>query len=433
MKKIVILCIIIGLLFSGMINAVGVSYSFKNENTDVPNNMLNIQSDNPDFYTHYYSQRYAMIVIGEYQTDQHYTWFLKAAQKLYNVLTSEKYGFTQENVFVLLTFKNEWEEPDIFDNSIVDYKANESNIQNVLNSFKNGGENEISIDGCLFFTFIDHGNNDVFGLEGKDSVSAEELKNYVGGIKGRNIFVLQPCFSGSFVDNLAQPGRIVCTSVGPLTMEGGWIESFTDGLNGITQSDHPNGAIDSRPSDGIISLEEAFYQAAAHVRDDGIFGKYSRIDDNADGEGYGPYWNGPNDDKYGLDDLTVDGYKASRVYYLMYEEFLLDAEAKASVDKKTVEFEGHSIGGNAPYSWHWDFGDGFSSDEQNPTHEYEKNGDYDISLTVTDSNDDIAEDTIKISVTKAKYEKHSASLLQSFILKKLIDRFSLLSLLLLLF
>jgi len=33
--------------------------------------------------------------------------------------------------------------------------------------------------------------------------------------------------------------------------------------------------------------------------------------------------------------------------------------------------------------WHWDFGDGGTSDEQNPTHQYNEDGSYEIELTVT--------------------------------------------------
>ncbi|MEP2278105.1 PKD domain-containing protein, partial [Maribacter sp.] len=45
----------------------------------------------------------------------------------------------------------------------------------------------------------------------------------------------------------------------------------------------------------------------------------------------------------------------------------------------------------------WDFGDGNTSDEQNPSHTYATGGDYDVSLTLTD--DDNATGTESISVT----------------------------------
>ncbi len=49
-------------------------------------------------------------------------------------------------------------------------------------------------------------------------------------------------------------------------------------------------------------------------------------------------------------------------------------------------------------SWVWDFGDGTSSDERIPTHLYKKNGEYTVTLTVTDANKNIDTDTLVISV-----------------------------------
>ncbi len=50
----------------------------------------------------------------------------------------------------------------------------------------------------------------------------------------------------------------------------------------------------------------------------------------------------------------------------------------------TVEFEDLSDV-PAPTAWHWDFGDGASSDQRNPTHTYLLPGAYDVRLTVTGS------------------------------------------------
>ncbi|MCK4365293.1 MAG: PQQ-binding-like beta-propeller repeat protein [Thermoplasmatales archaeon] len=49
-----------------------------------------------------------------------------------------------------------------------------------------------------------------------------------------------------------------------------------------------------------------------------------------------------------------------------------------------VQFEGYSRGGYSPHFYHWSFGDGESSDEQNPTHTYSSPGNYTVTLTVTD-------------------------------------------------
>jgi PKD repeat protein len=49
-----------------------------------------------------------------------------------------------------------------------------------------------------------------------------------------------------------------------------------------------------------------------------------------------------------------------------------------------VRFTDISAPGDAPIdSWHWDFGDDTTSDEQNPVHLYASEGLYDVSLTVT--------------------------------------------------
>ena len=55
-----------------------------------------------------------------------------------------------------------------------------------------------------------------------------------------------------------------------------------------------------------------------------------------------------------------------------------------------VQFTGASTGGYQPHSYHWDFGDTHSSDEQNPTHVYSENGNYTVTLTVTDNNGSVA-------------------------------------------
>ena len=50
-----------------------------------------------------------------------------------------------------------------------------------------------------------------------------------------------------------------------------------------------------------------------------------------------------------------------------------------------VQFAGTATGGYKPYSWLWNFGDGHTSGEQNPTHTYANLGNYTVTLTVTDN------------------------------------------------
>ncbi len=53
----------------------------------------------------------------------------------------------------------------------------------------------------------------------------------------------------------------------------------------------------------------------------------------------------------------------------------------------TVQFTDASTAGSNPInSWHWHFGDGNSSNEQNPSHTYQAAGQYQVSLKVSDGN-----------------------------------------------
>jgi PKD repeat protein len=49
-----------------------------------------------------------------------------------------------------------------------------------------------------------------------------------------------------------------------------------------------------------------------------------------------------------------------------------------------IQFTGSVIGGTSPYTWLWDFGDGETSTQQNPTHTYTTANNYTVTLTVTD-------------------------------------------------
>lgn len=55
-----------------------------------------------------------------------------------------------------------------------------------------------------------------------------------------------------------------------------------------------------------------------------------------------------------------------------------------------VNFESLVSNGNAPYTFAWDFGDDSSSQEPNPSHTFTNAGNYQISLTVTDSDNQTA-------------------------------------------
>lgn len=65
---------------------------------------------------------------------------------------------------------------------------------------------------------------------------------------------------------------------------------------------------------------------------------------------------------------------------------------------KPINFTGVADAGEPPYSYHWDFGDGDTSDEQRPTHVFDEAGTYNVTLTVTDNSDDIDTYSVEIEI-----------------------------------
>jgi PKD repeat protein len=67
------------------------------------------------------------------------------------------------------------------------------------------------------------------------------------------------------------------------------------------------------------------------------------------------------------------------------EELVISIGGSSSVAAgDAAAFTSTVAGGRGPYSYLWNFGDGFVSDLANPTHIYENAGTYTVSLTVTD-------------------------------------------------
>lgn len=85
------------------------------------------------------------------------------------------------------------------------------------------------------------------------------------------------------------------------------------------------------------------------------------------------------------------------------EEYELDVIAEAEPDEGApplqVQFTAsveEDEGG--PWKFEWDFGDGKKSTEQNPTHTYDKVGEYTATLTVTDQKNNKGTDEIDVFV-----------------------------------
>jgi PKD repeat protein len=65
----------------------------------------------------------------------------------------------------------------------------------------------------------------------------------------------------------------------------------------------------------------------------------------------------------------------------------------------SIQFIGDAFGGTPPYQYYWDFGDGNTSEEQNPTHSYADIGTYMALFTVIDSEENTRTDTAPVTIT----------------------------------
>jgi len=306
----------------------------------------------------YYEERYAVIIVGYYGDEQHYKWFTNDAQRQYNVLT-EKYGFNDSEIYVLVTLKEEWVDNLSMDPAIIDYNATEDNIIIIFDYLKN----IVTKNDLLYVVVINHGNDDhhinfwklkifidfvqgifahdtYFVLEKIKKVNNKELNNegnlafyhknnkidnkiydyelndYTKDITARRfIFVLQPCFAGGFINDLSNKNHVVITASKEVQLAfAPFIGEFYYGLEGYANDSN---------NDGRLSLGEVYEYTANRIFEiiknnpEENMGQpqHPLIDDNGDKIGH--HYSNLG---YDTNNKYKDGYVAARIYNLSYED-----------------------------------------------------------------------------------------------------------------
>jgi len=82
---------------------------------------------------------------------------------------------------------------------------------------------------------------------------------------------------------------------------------------------------------------------------------------------------------------------------------VLEVDAGVSysgTEDEAVSFTGEAYSGIEPYSWYWEFGDGETSTQQNPSHTYDDPGEYTATLTVTDDEGTEASDEASVTIAE---------------------------------
>jgi len=88
---------------------------------------------------------------------------------------------------------------------------------------------------------------------------------------------------------------------------------------------------------------------------------------------------GLDGESFGLDDILVTAESGG-------DPLIADADGPYEADVgEPIQFQGDATGGDPPYSYEWDFGNGDTSDEEDPIYTYDEAGVYDVTLTVTDN------------------------------------------------
>ena len=215
------------------------------------------------------SKKYALVISGESNDAQHYTWFKDSSQQAYKLLI--KNGYKPEDVYYLFEGANE---PD------VDYESTLKNLETaVLEINKKSTEKD-----DLVFIFIGHG-----GFNGQNSsyaladtnIKDDKLAAMFSILKRNKLtIVFSPCNTGGFVNDLSGPNTVFISSTRPEeSNRAAFIEPFLSSFDG-------SGDVNK---DGKVSFAEAFNFASKSVKDQyasnhwGTLTEHAQLDDNGDG------------------------------------------------------------------------------------------------------------------------------------------------------
>ena len=185
----------------------------------------------------------------------------------------------------------------------------------------------------------------------------------------------------------------------PYNISDGSDKDFYPLMETWVSDDYPPNTEITYPSHGAFVRDTIIVTGTAHD-DDGnetLEWVKFRVDD-----GDWELANGTTSWNYSWDTTTVnDGTRT--IYARSYDGELrsIPATLKVRVDNspltvdargqryglinKPFHFRGYASGGYRPYTWHWDFGDGQTSNEQSLEHIYTEAGNFTATLTVTDN------------------------------------------------
>lgn len=214
-------------------------------------------------------QKYAIIVSGESNDAQHYTWFKNSTKQAYDLLITK--GYSDNNIDYLFETASE---------TGVDYESTVDNFTMVIDQLR---EKSTSIDNIVVI-LIGHGyfdgTNSYYTLHDYNIQDTEMADMFSDIKRDKVVFVFSPCNTGGFIDDLSGPDTVVISSTRPdESNKAAFIEPFLASFDGSGDKNN----------DGNVSFAEAFNFASKSVGDQyknnnwGNLTEHAQLDDNGDG------------------------------------------------------------------------------------------------------------------------------------------------------
>ncbi|MBF0303402.1 MAG: hypothetical protein HQK73_10195, partial [Desulfamplus sp.] len=235
-----------------------------------------------------------------------------AAEKIYRVLTRK--GFTKEQIYLLSPIDLDGD-GDGFPDSIIRNTQGYLEEKYIETAFQWAGELK-KLDQPLLIFLLGHGIKDKFMLNlSNKTLDANKLSQYLDeyqNVTGKEVVVvMDSCYSGSFIDDLAGPGRAVITSTGEdnkafYAMKSSvslssFFSYFSDGISsGVSLWESYNHACDK--------LKKFYSQEMCSKKYDTqqIFFQNPQYEDNGDGKYYDLFMNLKTEDGLMLKNIYIN-------------------------------------------------------------------------------------------------------------------------------
>jgi hypothetical protein len=204
-------------------------YQFSTRAFDKAGNSETHPDDRDDYDTEtiYFStfSGYAILAVGSIEGEEGIDSHTVTANNVYRHLINRNFGLGDESRLDHIKYLNPYDPSGnvtihIEGNDYEEGKDYRVQIENAIAEWTLGKMKEIA--GPLYIVLIDHGGVDKFYLnELAGSFTSSDLDDWINileqemakeGIEEKIVIILGTCYSGSFINELSKPGRIILTS-----------------------------------------------------------------------------------------------------------------------------------------------------------------------------------------------------------------------------